>query len=187
MAVFLLPQEGVQGQLTPTGLSCLYSAGYPGFAPQPVDCSGAWDGNNKNQWTGVWAQIALEGWGTGWTDAGSTDSDGSDTSGPFQVNTGSSAGTLTFKTPFTGQFILILKAANAFSMYLFPAVTGLTQIDYVTDGVSLNQGQGTPNGLSHATLLTKGTSVVPEPSTIILLGTGLLGLGLVGYRRRDQA
>ena len=29
--------------------------------------------------------------------------------------------------------------------------------------------------------------VVPEPGTFLLLGSGLLGLGIIGYRRRKKA
>jgi hypothetical protein len=168
--------------LTSTGLACEYASGYPGFTPTPIACSGAWLGNNLNQTALVQAEIESL-WGTGWTRLGTTNTN--DANGPFKMyGDDINDGTLELKTPFTGMFILILKTAKAYSIYNLGAVTGLTTIDFVTDGVSLN-AQGKPQGLSHATAWTQGTTV-PEPSTVILLGTGLLAVGLVGYRRRQD-
>jgi len=42
------------------------------------------------------------------------------------------------------------------------------------------------SGSSQGVLITAGT-VIPEPGTILLLGSGFLGLGIIGYFRRKKA
>jgi hypothetical protein len=181
LAVAVLP-VAADAQLVRVDPDCLYAPNYPGFTPMPAACSGAWDGNDQNQMTDVKNQIEAD-WGTGWTYAGKTNA-GQNT-GPFSVVPGTTSGTIKFHNPFTGHFILILKASNQFSMYRFDNVVALSEVKFSTLGTSLNK-QGAPQELSHASMWTQQTNVVPEPSTVILLGTGLLGLGIVGYRRRRE-
>ena len=169
--------EDILTPAVPT-LSCT-AGGSPGFTPTYFACSGAWAGNNMNQQTDVLAQIMAD-WGGIWSFVGTTNE--GETSGPFLQVDGATSGYVKFDLPITGSFILALKAANQFSLYYFKNVVDLAEVEFSTAGVALN-AQFDPQALSHASLY----SAVPEPSTVILLGTGLLGLFGVEYRRRKKA
>lgn len=54
---------------------------------------------------------------------------------------------------------------------------------YVSKDILLVSNQG---GLVGATVITQGFSQVPEPGTMLLLGSGLVGLGSLGLRRRRK-
>ena len=166
--------------LTATGVLCSDGTTSPSF----VSCSGAWEGNNLGnaaKLAEVQAQI-LADFGSSYSLVGSSDGAGS---GPFISNPGGSSGTLTFDSAVTGSFVVALKAANEFSLYLFNGGSaGISSIDYSTLGVSVNR-QGIPQGLSHATLYGGGTTPpVPEPETYALMLAGLGAVALITRRRR---
>ncbi len=150
-----------------------------------TSCRGSFDGNNKNQDAGVLAELANAAFFPGTeTLLGSSDDAGF---GPFTGNPSGATGTLTFDALLTGPFVLILKAANNFSIYYIPnAGPGVMSVNYTTAGTAVN-AQGIPQGLSHATLYRStgvGLNVVPEPSTYALLASGMLGLAIFARRRR---
>jgi hypothetical protein len=169
-------------QLVQVSPNCQYSVTYLGFSPTPVTCLGAYAGNDLNQFADVMAAITAAAPDTyyfgGYSEAGGS-------GGPFEdFSEDLTAGTLTFRNPITGPFWLALKSANQFSLYYFANYVPdpLGSIDFVMNGVSLNQ-QGRAQALSHATVY----STVPEPSTVIILATGLVAIGFFAWRRKEKA
>lgn len=181
------PEPGYPVTTTP---HCSVAAAYPGMTPFDF-CWGAYAGNDNGHESSIAAMIAAHV-GTGpWTWAGKTNA-GAGEEGPFDpIDNGQTTGTLTFVTPVTSSFAILLKAANQFSIYYYafpfdpadmpPLPDG---VDFNTWGVNLPNRGGNVNALSHASLYLGPETVIPEPSTFILLGTGLLFLFGVERRRR---
>ena len=79
-----------------------------------------------------------------------------------------------FPTQLTGSFILYLYFDNA-------GVLGNTSFTFETEALDASGAPFTAAGAATVT-----TGVVPEPGTVILLGSGLAALGMAGLRRRRQ-
>ncbi len=145
-----------------------------------ISCRGSFQGNTNE--IGIGTYLNAQFGGT-FTALGSSADGGF---GPFSNNPGGTDGTLGFDGALNGTFVLALKASNRMSFYLF-AGNGQTSVKFNTLGVSLN-AQDIPNGLSHAALWggqgATITNVVPEPSTYLLVASGLAALGFVSRRRR---
>lgn len=142
-------------------------------------CLGSYHGNDKNQ--DLSAALASFMSGTTLTAVGASDDAG--TFGPFTSSLPGIAGTLTFDGVVTGPFALVLKAGEQFSIYYFRNDgSGISSLAYNTIGTNVNR-KGKANALSHATLYGGRMNVVPEPSTFVLMATGLLGVGAVTRRR----
>lgn len=160
-----------------------------GFAPDALDCSGAWAGNDSNQQADVLAQLAIDfapllnPATTTYTVIGKSDDANS---GPFTSNPPVTAGTLTFDSLQTGYFAITLKGGDSFSTYLFDGgVAGLQSIDFSMAGAALGP-RGQVQNLSHATFIDI-TTAVPEPETYALMLAGLGAVGFMAKRRRKVA
>jgi hypothetical protein len=163
--------------LTFTGVACSGQGTSMTSQPGYIDCSGAWAGNNLNQYADLSSQI-LSDWGL--NVLGAQDITGG--------NTGSS-GTLNFAAQI-GLFAIALKSGDAFSLYEFNGALvsgGISSISFDTLGVGfVSNGKKSQEhfgqGLSHADLYAV-SAPVPEPETAALM---IVGLGLVGFMARRR-
>jgi len=103
--------------------------------------------------------------------------------------------TWTYSGTLSAPFVIILKASNAFSAYLFDAP------DVANDGtyeVSITNKNDKAHNLSHMTIYTTTTelgpnidifgdpiSAVPLPAALWLFGPALLGF--IGFRRKNKS
>lgn len=148
---------------------------------QALACSGSYTGNNSNQQSAVLSQMAASfqsytGPGSYWSYVGDANF------------TGGGTGSVHFNNPVTGWFVVALKSATNFSLYLWNGgTTGISSINFTDIGVSGNNN-GQVQDLSHASLYAwtgaPPVSATPEPAAIVLMGTGLAGLFIVRRTRR---
>jgi hypothetical protein len=181
MASLTLP-SAANAQLTQIGTACTNgnALGLMGA----VACAGRFSGNNSNQESAVLSQLASSfgsytGPGSYWSYVGDRNF------------TGSTSGTINLGAPITGFFVVALKAANGFSLYLWNAgATGLSQINFTNIGTAINKN-GQVQGLSHASIYAWNgpapVSATPEPGSLILMGSGLCALFAVRRAGRKAA
>ena len=176
VALMLALGSPAEAQLTPAsgGPDCLVANIVPGFSA----CRGSFEGNNLgNGDPGATNTINFINslWGPGFAEVG-----GDETGWESSTGSISWGGSLT-------EFVIALKAGPYFSLYYFDGSEGaLSGLNYDTSGTGLNP-QGKALGLSHYTLYAGDPVTVPEPGTMLLLGTGLLGMVAVRRRREDLA
>lgn len=186
LALSLVGVSGAEAQIdfsSPTDPACdTWTVGPLGESPyawnQGSNCWGAYVGNvgseNETVQNSVLAFLDANV-GTGpWSFGGKTDADGGG-AGPFEDFDNATAGDLEFDVTMYGEFVIALKTATYFNLYYFNEPTGL-------DGITF---AGLDNALSNASVWTGDDFSVPEPGTMLLLGTGLLGMALA-RRREDE-
>lgn len=139
-------------------------------------CSGAWQGNDANQQLAVISQITSDF--SGFLAHGSTwefveKTDAGETGSLFSAVPEDSNSTITFSSSIKNWFVLSLKAASNFSLYLFDGgENGIGSIEFSTIGTSTNGNSA--QDLSHASLFRVKTHSVQDVPV-----TGTIGLFLI--------
>jgi PEP-CTERM motif len=169
--------------LTTGSVNCAASAttiAQPGY----VSCLGNFTGNMDLQLNGpdgVFAAIN-SGFSLNTNEYYSSE-EFTDAGNPFSQHEGDNDdGILNFDHAQTGKFVIGIKQANAFSLYLFDASNitgGLSQIAIDGNGVKTNSGID----ISHAGYFGTPTTPIPEPETYAML---LGGLGLLASVARGR-
>jgi len=157
--------------------------------PGYLACLGSFVGNMDNQLTGangIFAKISSD---FHFNTTQYYSSENFNAAGnPFSQNEGNNDdGILNFDRAQTGKFVIGIKQANAFSLYLFDAsyiTGGLNQIAIDSNGVQRNGGRV----ISHAGYFGNPTSPspIPEPASYAMMLGGLALLSAI-VRRRETA
>jgi len=109
---------------------------------------------------------------------------------PFTLTvtqTGPSVGEGSFQAGLLGGTITFASSGAFFVPVSGDMVTiGAASYTFLHDSYAIVPPDSCIGGLCGVTSLPGHVSVAPEPGTVLLLGSGLLGLGLVGVRSRSR-